>query len=563
VAGRLAPGYSRGQAEAELTVLSAQFHARYKLDPVKILLADPNILSASRQRRDFMPVFALMFTGLILVLLLACANVSNLLIARAAARRREIEVRRALGAPRSRIVRQLLTEGFVIAFGAAALGLILAYRLPEYVFSLSGEGPGVHLTPDLKVMLYAAALAIVSCLAFALAPALQSARRDSSPTLKNTRAPLRNILLAGEAAISVVLLIGAGLMTTGVKSASQRDPGFRIRDVSVVTFEVPVSSYDSKRTVEFFRELSKAVRDTPELGVAGITAREPLGSGHWITDFRLPGEPADTVHGIEYQEVSAGYFDVLGVPIVQGRDFRSGDEGRQPVIVNESMARRYFGSVDAAGKTIIVGGRPRDIVGVARDASLAYLEGPGPTLFTLFSGNQIPKLLIRAGISGTPEMLSSLAKSIDPRARAQAAPLTENVNRQLQGSRVMAGVAGMLGIFALILAIVGISGVFSYVVEQRTKEIGIRMALGAAPSQVIALVLSGTARAAIIGLAIGYAAAAGFARLLGEYLYGVSPYDPRAYLLVVAVLAIAGLLAAYLPARRATRVDPLTALRVE
>lgn len=558
VAGRLAPGVSRGQAQAELTVLSRQFRDRNKLEPDTIVLADPSLLAAHSKRKQFIPVFALMFAGLGLVLLLACTNVSNLLLARGAVRQREIEVRRALGAGRARIVRQLLTEGFILALAAAALGIALAWRLPEYVFALSGEGPPVKLTPDLTVILYAAALAAITCVAFALAPALHGTRSRAA-----TRLPLRNVLLATQFALSVVLLIGAGLMVSGVQHAHERDPGFRIRDVSVVSFEVPVATYDSVRTVAFLNQLSKELEGLSAMGPVGIVAREPLGHSHWFFPIRLQGEPAGTEHDIEYNQISPGYFDVLGIPMVAGRNFQPADAGHHYVIVNESMARRYFPDTDPMGKTIFVGGAPApsQIIGVARDASLSYVEGPGPMLFALFAGDQIPKVLVRSGVP--TDLMTGMTKRIDARARVQMIPLAENLDEQLTGSRVMAGIAGMLGVFALALAVVGISGVFAYIVEQRTREIGIRMALGAAPAQVIAPVLAGTARAAGLGLLIGFIAAAGTAKLLAQYLYGVSPYDPRSYFAVATVLAIAGLIAAYLPARRATRVDPLSALRVE
>ena len=406
---------------------------------------------------------------------------------------------------------------------------------------------------------YAVALAAIACIAFALAPALHG----TSVKAPRPRLPLRNVLLAAQVAMSVVLLIGAGLMLAGVKHAREHDPGFRIRDVAVMSFEVPVSSYDSNRTLEFYTQLAEQLNGLPGIQPVAITAREPLANSHWALNFRLPSEPPATEHDIEYQQISSGYFDVLGIPIVMGRNFQPGDEARPVVVVNESMARRYFENVNPIGKSIVTGNQTRQIVGVARDAYLTYLDGVGPLLFTQFRGDQIPKLLIRANSPGAAGAVAAITKRIEPRARVQSSPLAENLDQQLSGSRVMAGIAGTLGVFALILAVVGISGVFAYVVQQRTKEIGIRMALGAAPAEVIALVLSGAARAAIIGLAIGYIAAAGVSKFMAQYLYGVSPYDPRAYAEVAAILAISGLAAAYLPARRAVTVDPLNALRTE
>jgi predicted permease len=559
LAGRLAPGVSRAQAQAELAVLSRQFHMENKMEGARVLLADATILGGNPKRKNFYPVFGLMFAGLLMVLLLACTNISNLLIARAAARQREIEVRRALGAGRARIVRQLLTEGVVLALGASTLGFALAWKLPAYVFAIVGDGPNVRLTPDVTVIAYAAALSAIACIAFALAPALHGTRPNSG----RTRLPLRSVLLAAQVALSVVLLIGAGLMIAGVEHARMQDPGYRIHDIGVIRFELPAGVYDATRMRTFNEQLSRQLEDVPEIRPVGITARTPLSGNHWNSVFRLPGEPAATEHDIDSGEVSAGYFDVLGIPMVAGREFAAGDAARQVVIVNEAMARRYFEGMNPVGKSIIIGAQAREIVGMARDAALSYLEGVGPTLFQPFTGEQAPNLLVRSSFPGAGDIASGIAKRIDARVRVQYAPLVDNLDKQLAGSRTMAGIAAMLGVFALVLAVIGMSGVFAYVVQQRTQEIGIRMALGAEPKQVIALVLAGTARAAVIGLAIGYVAAAGCAKLLAEYLYGVSPYDPRAYFEVAAILAISALAAAYLPARRATRVDPLTALRVE
>ncbi len=556
VAGRLAANVSRAQAQAELAVLSNQFRAEHKQDQTRILFADPSILAGHPKRKNFLPVFGLMFAALMMVLLLACANVSNLLIARAAARHQEIEIRRSLGAGRARIVRQLLTEGFVLALGAAALGVAMAAKFPAYVLALASEdAPHLRLTPDVKLAAYAALLAAIACIAFALAPALQGTRAKYPAS----RARLRNTLLTAQVALSAVLLIGAGLMLAGVEHARQQDPGFRIKGVSVISLELPASSYDPKRTREFNANLAASLKNVE----IGVTARAPLTNSHWALGFRLPGEPKETLHDLEYQEISPEYFDVLGIPIVAGRNLEAGDDARRAIVVNESMARRYFNGENPVGKSIIANLEVREIVGVARDASVAYLEGVSPLMFQPFSGRQIPKLLVRSNAAGIIDQVSSVVKQIDSRARVQASPLSENLDRQLSGSRVMAGIAGMLGAFALALAVVGISGVFAYVVEQRTKEIGIRMALGASPKQVLPVILSGTVLAVCVGLVIGFIVAAGAAKLLAQYLYGVSPYDPRAYFAVAVVLAVAGLIAAYLPARRATRVDPLEALRVE
>jgi predicted permease len=557
IAGRVAPGVSKEQGRAELDVLSRQFRAENKLDATVVRFTEPTLLAGHSKRKSILPVFALMFSGVVLVLLLACANVSNLLIARAAARQREIEVRRAIGAGRARIVRQLLTEGFVLAAGASAIGVTLGWKLPAYVFVLMGDGPNINLAPDFATIGYACALAAVACIAFALAPALHGTR----PKSNRPKLPLRSFLLGSQVAMSVVLLIAAGLMVAGVQRARQHDLGFRTRDVNVISIDLPARAYDTKRLVAFSTQLQRELASAAT-GRFAITAREPLANAHWATGFRLPQEPAETTHDIEFQEIAGNYFDVLGIPLMAGRNLQPADLANHAIVVNESFARRYFDGANPVGKSIVTGKTMREIVGLVRDAYLTGMDQFVPLFFQPFTGQEAPRLLARE-FPGGADAITQIVKGIEPRARIQSVPLNDNLVRILQPLQTMAGVAGALGGFALLLAVIGMAGVFAYVVQQRTKEIGIRMALGAEPKQVIALVLSGTARAALIGLAIGYIAAAGAAKLLAEYLYGVSPYDPKAYFEVAAILAISALAAAYLPARRATRVDPLTALRVE
>jgi predicted permease len=558
IAGRLAPGISQEQGRADLEVLSRQFRRENKLDAGTVRFTEPTLLAGHSKRRSILPVFALMFTGVMLVLLLACANVSNLLIARAAARQREIEVRRAIGAGRARIIRQLLTEGFVLALGASAIGIALGWKLPAYVFVLMGDGPNINLAPDFSTIGYACVLAAIACIAFALAPALHGTRAK----FNRARLPLRSFLLGSQVAMSVVLLIGAGLMVAGVQHARQQELGFRLDNVKMTSIDLPAHSYDTKRLVEFSTQLQHEFQSVAP-GRVAITARAPLANSHWATGFRLPQESLDTSHDIEFQEIAGDYFGVLGIPLVSGRGLQPADQVNHAIIVNETFARRYFDGANPIGKTIVTGKTAREIVGVARDAYLTGVDQFVPLFFQPFTGQEAPWLLTRADGPGTADMVTQIIKGIEPRARIQSLPLGDNLARILQPMQAMAGLAGALGGFALLLAVIGMSGVFAYVVQQRTKEIGIRMALGAEPRQVIALVLAGTARAAIIGLAIGYLAATAGAKLLAEYLYGVSPYDPRAYFEVAAILAISALAAAYLPARRATRVDPLNALRVE
>jgi predicted permease len=555
VAARLKPSVDRGAAEAEFTVLSRQFHEEFHLAPEGVHIAGITGLDVPGMRK-FLPTLLLIFSGITLVLLLACANIGNLLLARAAARQKEIEVRRSVGASRGRIVRQLLTESFVLALGAGGLGLLLALVLPGPVLQGIGEAPPFVLRADRMVFCYGLGLAVLACVLFGLAPALHATRANFNPS----RLRLRSTLLGAQVAISVILLIGAGLLLQGIRTARNRDPGFAIRDVAVVSFELPGRSYTIARTLDFSRQVLDSLKNTPGVGPVALTAREPLTAGHWRAGARIPGESPDRYRLVEYQEVSEGYFDVLRIPILAGRSIERGDERARQIVVNQTLARRFWGEEDPVGKPLIIGSDSCEVVGLVCDTFIAGLDEIVPTVYRTFRGRIVPKLLVR---SGTPasEAAAHLAVRIDPKARTQAVPLEENIDRWLSPSRLGARIAGVLGAFALILATVGMSGVFAYVVQQRTPEIGVRMALGAKPGQVIRLVLAGSSRAVLVGLSVGFLAALPGARLLEHQLFGVSPLDPKAYLLVAGIFVGAALCASYAPARRATSIDPASALR--
>jgi predicted permease len=552
-AGRLAPGASQEQAAAELEVLSRQFHSQHGLQhDVKFRLAPPTLFGPGQGG----PSFSSMFIVMTLVMLLACANIGNLLLARAGARQREIQMRRSLGATRARIVRQLLTESILLSAGAVLLGLLVSWRLPAFVVAQVGEPAPFSLKPDAAVLAYTLALAGFACVCFGLAPALHGTRSDSAQSALR----LRRFLLAAQVALSVILLVGAGMLLEGVRHARGQDPGFAIAGVSVVSLEFPARAYDTQRMRGYNAQLMETLKSVPELAPFGLTFREPLGRSQYRTSFRLPGESKDRMRSVEFQEIAAGYFDVLRIPIVAGRDLEFGDEG---ILLNETAARRYWPGESAVGKSLVIGETQREVVGVAKDTYSGDLDRIEPMLYQPFLGTKMPRVLIRSSVPGAAEAVTSIVSRIDPHVRTQVAPLSENIERQLTGIRVGATLAGALGIFALALATVGMFGVFAYAVQQRTKEIGIRMALGGRPVQVVCLVLGDSSRAAAIGLGAGFAGALAIARLTMSVLYGVGPMDARAYLSAGAVLVIAALAASYVPALRVTRVDPISALRHE
>jgi putative ABC transport system permease protein len=553
--GRLSAGVSRTQAAAELEVLDGQFRAaRAVLGRAGFVLAGSAMLDNPNGWPEVLATFVLMFTGTTLIMLLACANVGNLLIARASARQKEIQIRRAIGAGRARIVRQLMTESLLLALGASGIGLLLAYKLPLFVVTQFGDIPPVRLTPDGTVLAYAVALAAFTCICFGLAPALHATRANFS-----SRLPLRNVLLAAQVTLTVILLSGAGLMLRAVADLRNRDPGFAIDGVSMIEFELPSRSLGPAHMQAIYSRLSS---ELPRR--VALTVLDPLSTAYRAADFRPSGTPETARSLVNRQDVSPGYFDVLRIPIVAGRDFQSGDETRKLVLVNETLAHRYWKGQDPIGKTVLsAGGIAREVVGVVKDAHAVNLDRVEPTIYLPLSGWTIPKVLVNSNDAGVVQSVAAVMHEMEPRARMQVTPLRENLDRQLRGPRLGAELAGALGLFALILATVGMSGVFAYVVQQRTKEIGIRMALGARPTQAVRLVLGTSSRAVFVGLFAGFAIALPASRLLRSFLYGASARDPVAYLSVAGILTIAGIAASYIPARRAARVDPATTLRHE
>jgi putative ABC transport system permease protein len=554
LAGRLLPGISRKQGEAELTVLHQQFQTQMREEAHGIRLAGTEFIATGKKDKIY-PVFALMGVGVLLVLLLACANVGNLLLARAAARRREISVRVSLGASRSRLVRQLLTESMLIAMAAGAFGVVSAFFLPTAVFRFAiSEVLSFRFTPDTTVLTYALVLSAVTCVLFGLAPALNSTR----PTASGARSKLRSALLAAQVALSVILLVAASLLARGIQNARAQDPGFKIADVSIATFELPASSYDAVRTRAFFTQLTQELKDEP----LGLSRLAPLGQGSNWTSVRRPGENEKQRKMVLIQEVSAGYFGVLNIPVRAGRNFEAADADRKTMLVNETFAKRFFdSSPETLGKTIVAD-TPYEIVGVVKDAYTRGLDEIAPTIYLQISANSVPLALFPTS-PGEAGKLEATLKRLEPRARLSVSPLSDNLEKWLQSSLAGASIAAVLGAFALVLAVIGMFGVFAFWVEQRTPEIGVRMALGARPVQVIRLVLSASSRAVLIGLVIGFGGAVAASRLLVSFLFGVSPLDPLAYAETALILAAAGLLATYVPARRATKIDPMTALRCE
>jgi predicted permease len=585
LAGRLAPGVSRQEAEAELTLLAAQLPSASK-SPARVRLEDTTFFAGPKGAGT--SEYPQMLGATLLVLLLACANVGNLLLARGAARRREVAVRLSLGASRGRIIRQLLTESLVLALGGGLLGLAMATVLPRPLVELINDRPtALQLQPDTVVLAFAFGLSVCSAILFGLAPALHVTRTSVSDSLKD--APplrgrvfsLRAILLTTQVAFSVVLLVSAALLLRGVAHARGMDHGFDIDAVTVVSFDVPRSSYDAARTAQFSRQLGDALSDDGEL--TALTQAVPLGSGTIKGSFRLSRAADATEQSNSVYDISPRYFDVVGVPLVAGRSLRADDLPGNSVVVNETLARLIGLPASVIGRRIHVPadngwnapGDP-EIVGVVRDAHTSEFLAHYPTLFQPYSGRAVPIVLTRprasdptrasAGQARTSsdtavQRIGAIVSRIDPRVRLRTAPLTSMVDARLRSTRTFAILASSVSLLALVLATVGMFGVFAFWVQQRTREIGIRIALGATRRQIIRVVLRSSTMAIAAGLLLGCGGAVAASSMLRHSLFGLSPLDPAAYVATLMLLGVGGTIATAVPARRATGVDPLTVLR--
>jgi len=573
VTGRLAAGTTRSEAAAELQVLSGRFRASVGQDARQLLIGGTQFLQG-RGASEALAVIGLLFTGITLLLLIACANVGNLLLARAAARLGEIGVRLSIGASRRRIVRQLLTEGLVLAAIAAALGVGLAAWLPPFVLTrVADQSVPFDIGTDVLVLVYATALAVIACVACALAPALHATRVDVASALKNgtaamrSRLPLRTVLLAVQVAVTVVLLTSAGLLLRGVAQARTLDLGFTMDGVGVVTIDLPAFAYDHTRAAALLNELRTAVRDVGLQSFA-FTTQEPLSNFHFQTGMRLSSEGEEMTRPVEFIEVTPGYFDVLGLRLMAGRDFQESDAGRPVAIVNETLARQYWPGQNPVGRSFIGGGRESlEIVGLVKDAYTSRINGIEPVFFRPFGtrvwSERFPRLLFRATQPAAWTAVAARISSVEARAVVNVTPLQDRFEDLISELDFAPMAASILGVLGLALATIGMFGVFAYVVRQRTREIGIRMALGAQPTVISRLVLDGNSRAVIAGLVVGLIGAVGASQVLRSFLYGLSPLDPIAYGGVVLLLAAAAITASYLPARRAMRIDPVLALRHE
>ena len=560
LAGRITRGNTRDATAAELSVLDQQFRSANGIaSPADRGIAVRGTAAIDQpESRRMVPVFGLLFAGVALVLLLACANVGNLQLARALSRTREFAIRLSLGAGRTRVVRQLLTEGLVLSVVAAALSLAMAAgaaRLLRYLVD-DATFRALDLRPDYQAAAVAFVLAGVATLLSGLAPALRVTRRIAAGRYVETagRTRLRGILLAAQVAIGTLLLVTAGLVTRGTSRAALIDPGFTLTGVTALAVDAKLGTNDERQA---FRLALLSEFDSLAPATVAVSALIPLGDSHMRQRTRQPGAPEAAVWPVSVHEVSAGYFGTLGMRMVEGRPFH--DDASNEIVVNETLARRVWSSPAAAiGQTL-----PdvnRRVVGVVADARLETMNGVEPTLFEPL-GTNVHYVIVTG--PANVERVRALIARLRPKATIDARPLADNIERSLEEATIGARLAGGLGILALALSAAGIFGVFSYVVTERTREIGLRLAIGARRVDVLRVLLRRAAIPLGVGLGIGLAASGMSGAILESKLYGLSPLDPVAYAGVLAVIAFATLCATLLPALRALRVDPAVALRTE
>jgi len=583
--GRLRPGVSVAQAQSSLDVLFHQFETRRplsgKLSEIKILL-EPGSQGLGGLRRQYERPLMILMVVVGLVLLIACANLTNLLMARATGRTKEIAVRLALGAGRGRLVRQLLAESMLLTIGGAALGIVVAYWVDHSLVLMApwrfGGALKIDVNPDWRVLLFTLGAAILVSVLSGAAPAIQSTRPDMGPALKGAagvRAPGRfsvtNALVVAQVALSLTLLIGAGLFLRSLHNLTSVDPGFNPERQVVLSITSVLSSQAARQS--FFDTLVERARQMPGVVSASLTNVSPLSGDYSIGGVGLPSQRPSERTSTSINWVGPDYFKTLGTPLVAGRVFTDLDGRENKVaIVNERTAAHFWPHESSIGKHVVIGGRDLgdcEIVGVVKDVKTESLrEGALAAVYLPFRLYPRSSATLHVRVIGsTTPVIAALRREIhtlDPnRPVLNVTTMAEQLNRSIALDRLLATLTALFGLLAVALAAVGLYGVMAFTVAARTREIGIRMALGASHARVLGQVMAESAAITVLGIALGVPVALWASRAVGSFLYGLSATDPWTYALVSAVLAGIALSAAWIPARRAARVDPMVALRYE
>jgi predicted permease len=582
VIGRRRPDVGMDQARAELGAIARQIDQHQPGRTTTVNVVPATLLSLPVARRDVFGMAWLVAAAFGLLLLIACANVANLLLARAVSRRKEIAVRLALGAKRGRLVRQLLTESGLIALAGGAAGSVLAWwgfqaLASSLLPALGGSAAVLRVDgrPNGTALWFALALTAVTTVVFGLLPALQASGQDVHGVMKQDDMGsgggrlgwLRSFLIGVQAAVCALLLILTGLLLRTLYAAHTVDPGFDARRVTVVSYDLRGPRFDDESVAAYQRRVVERLSAVPGIEALAQATKMPMSAGRVQMSFRRG--PDDQEHDVDANTVSPEFFAVTGIPIVRGRTFmRSELEAPQRVaIVTESTARRYWPGQDPIGRSILMSGNaPLEIVGVAADAHVSPVAAVMSSYLYLPAGPADQRrlgVLVRSQVepASLQKTLRTVTQELDPGILVRVAPLEANLDVWRRGSRAVAGLSAVLSLLALLLGSAGVYGVVSYVVSRRRREVAIRLALGAQAFELRRLILAQTLRPVIVGLGAGIAAAALGSRALDRVLFGVGRLDPVAFAASSLVLLAVASLAAMVPLRRAASIDPMPVLR--
>ena len=604
VFGRLKPEVTPQQAKAalqtsfhqmlEMEVQQKEFARAAPETRQRFLTMWIDLLPASKGdsnlRRQFSSSLVVLTAIVGLVLLIACANVANLLIARATARQKEIAVRLALGASRSRIISQLLIESLLLAIVGGIAGLALAVWMDQALLSFlpTGDTPlTISTTPDWRIMSFTLALSLLTGIIFGLVPALQSTRQKLAGTLKDqvgsiaggTSVGLRKALVAGQVTLSLLLLIGAGLFIRSLNNLKDLDPGFHTNNLLEFAINPTMNRYKPERSLDFYRQLRENLDAIPGVESSALAVMPVLTGDEWDNSISIEGfshKPTETPDP-HMQFISPDYFRTMNIPILMGRDFRISDGRSAPkvCIVNEKFAKRFFKDGNALGRHIGMGGDPgtkldTEIIGIVRDTKYESMrdEIPLEVYEPYHQVNFVIGMTAYVRTARQPEQAFSSIRQVvnrlDPNLPVSYMKTLEKQQEEsLITERLVATLSTGFGILATLLAAIGLYGVMAYMVAQRTREIGVRMALGAASGDVVWLVMREVLLLAGIGIGIGLPTAWGLTRFAKSQLYGIHPNDALTIALATAGIALVAIVSGYIPARRATLVDPMRALRWE
>jgi predicted permease len=586
---RLKPGVTLAQAQSELNVVVGRLAQSYPENYPPSRRFSFSIKPLLEQAvGDIRPALLVLLCAVGCVLLIACANVANLLLARAAIREKEIAIRTAIGAGRLRIVRQLLTESVLLSFVGGVLGLVVAVWGLDALRALNpGNIPRLqNIGMDARVLSFTFAVALLTGILFGLAPALRAAQVDLTGTLKeggrslvsSTHQRLRSVLVVAEIALSLVLLVGAGLLIRSFIRVQQVEPGFAAHGVLSMRFSVVGTGYAGERSALFYQQLLESVRNLPGVEGAGEVSILPLGGGISWGGITIEGyQPTAGQSSIQADQRTAsdGYFEAMKIPLVKGRFFDEHDtkDSEKVIVIDENMARTYWPDADPIGKRLKLGGPSSTqpwltVVGVVGNVKQYALDTDSRVaLYAPLSQDPESNMYLVARTSdpaGTAAAVTKEVHALDPNIPVYEVKTVEQLLSDSLARRRFAVVAlGLFALVAMILAAVGIYGVISYSVTQRTREIGIRMALGAERGDVLRLIVRQGMLLALVGLGLGLAGALGVTRLMESLLFGVGATDPLTFIGIAILLGSVALVACYIPARRAAKVDPMVALRYE